>query len=98
MVESKTIKAVEQMEVFDRFKIYMDYYIDQLFFKYTSDYYVGEGKHNWQAKNFNEYCDKSNILERGTDAEDWKERGYASKTWINFSPESIYNYIYLHKK
>jgi hypothetical protein len=94
MTENETIEYVEKMDAFDKVRIYMNYFINMLYSKYTSEYYKEYGIDKWKAKTYEEFCDKSNIQINNTDCEDWKERGFASKSWIVLRPSSIYHYIY----
>lgn len=97
MTESETILFANSMDVFDRFRVYMDYYIDMLESKYTSDYYKEYGIGKWKAKSFDDFCSPKNIIVNDTGCEDWKERGYGSKSWISLDAGSLYHKVYLNK-
>lgn len=49
---------------------------------------------NIKIKSFEDFCSKSNIKINDTGCEDWRERGFASKSWIILRPDSIYHYVY----
>lgn len=127
MTENETIKYVEKMDVFEKAKAYMNYYITMLGLKHkfevidleiallksTSEYnknlspYQGMGNPDkefkgiafyylWKElkiKSFEEFYSKSNITINDTVCDDWKERGFASKSWKVFNTESIYHYV-----
>jgi hypothetical protein len=59
-------------------------------FKGIAFYYLWK---NYKIKSFEDFCCISNISVNDTGCDDWKERGFASKTWIFISPESIYHYL-----
>ena len=94
MTENQAIEYVENMNVFKKVKIYGIYFINMLYSKYTSEYYKIYGISKWKAKTYEEFCCKSNIQVNYTGCEDWKERGFASKSWIVLHSDSIYNYVY----
>lgn len=128
MTENETIEFVDNMDVFEKLKAYMNYYITMLGLKHnfvvidlerfllksTSEDnknltpYHGWGKPDkefkaisfyylWKdlkIKSFEEFCDKSNIQINDTGLDDWKEKGFASKSWIVLHPESIYHSVY----
>jgi hypothetical protein len=94
MTENETIEFVLQMDVFAKAKVYMNYFVNMLYSKYTSKYYEKYGIDKWKTKTYEEFCDKSNIQIKDTGCEDWKEKGFASKSWIVLRSASIYHYVY----
>ena len=94
MTESETIEFVDNMDVFAKVRVYMNYFINMLYSKYTSEYYKQYGQDTCCIKTYEEFCDKSNIQINDTGCDDWKERGFASKSWIVLRPASIYHYVY----
>jgi hypothetical protein len=94
MTETETISFVDAMDTFDKAKVYMNYYVNMLYSKYTSSYYEQYGIDKWEAKTFEQFCNKSNIQINDTGCDNWKERGFASKSWIVLRPASIYHYVY----
>lgn len=94
MTEREAIRYVEKMDIFERATVYMNYYVNLLHSKYTAEYYEIYGINKWEANTFEIFCDKSNIQEHDSGISDWEERGFASKSWINLRPASIYHYIY----
>ena len=124
MNELQAIAQVENMDVFTKTELYMNYYITMLSLKYNFEIvdlknisksaknispYHGMGKPNKEFKNiafyflwenikiktFEEFCSKSNVVINDTGCDDWKERGFASKSWVTLQSDSIYNYVYL---
>lgn len=59
-------------------------------FKGIAFYYLWKG---FKIKSFEEFCSKSNITINDIGCEDWKERGFASKSWMVINAESIYHYV-----
>lgn len=94
MTANEAIEFVDKMDVFEKTRVYMNYYINMLYHKYTAEYYKEYGIDKWAAKTYGEFCDKSNIQINDTGCEDWKERGFALKSWIVLQPASIYHYVY----
>lgn len=94
MTEIDAINKVEKMDVFEKAGVYMNYFINMLYSKYTSEYYKEYGIDKWKARTKDEFCDKSNIQIRDAGCEDWMQRGFASKSWITLEPASIYHYVY----
>ena len=44
-------------------------------------------------KSYDEFCSLSNITKNVVNCEDWKEKGFASRSWTVVDPNSIYNYV-----
>ncbi len=59
-------------------------------FKGIAFYYLWK---DLKIKTFEQFCDKSNIRINDTGCEDWKERGFASKSWMVIDAGSIYHYV-----
>ena len=127
MTENETIEYVEKMDVFEKARVYMNYFITMLGLKHNFEVidlekallkstsrdnknlspYHGMGKpdkefkgiafyylcKDLKIKTFEEFCSKSNITINDTGCEDWKERGFASKSWVVINAESIYHYV-----
>lgn len=94
MTENEAIETVEKMDVFEKAKVYGRYFVNMLYSKNTSPFYKEYGHDKWKAKTYEDFCSKSNVQINDTGIEDWKERGFASKTWIVIRPASIYHYVY----
>lgn len=88
MTESETIKHVDNMEDIDKLYYYMDCWINNYFWikKYNS------------PLSFEKFCSKSNILHHQIGKNIYKERNFASQSWIRFTPGSIYHSVYLNIK
>lgn len=94
MNEKQVIEFVDSLDVFQKATIYMNYYVNMLYSKYTSDYYKERGFDNWKPNNYEQFTDKSNVQYNSANCDNWEERGFASKDWINFQAGSIYHYVY----
>jgi hypothetical protein len=97
MTEQETIDLVSNMDIFEKSKVYKEYFFRHLWAKYESNYYR-EFEGSWGIKTYEEFVDTSNITKHNIEASDWKERGFASNSWITFTPASIYHYVYLNIK
>lgn len=127
MTENEAIDYVEKMDVFEKARVYMNYFINMLGLKHNFEVidleisllkstsrdnknlspYHGMGKpkkefkgiafyylwKDFKIKSFEEFCSKSNIIINDTCCDDWKERGFASKSWMAINAESIYHYV-----
>lgn len=93
MTENEAIKYVGTMDVFEKLRVYMDYFINMLYSKHTGEYYKKYGIDKWQPKTYEDFCDKSNVQINDV-GDNWKETGFASKTWIVLQPGSIFHYVY----
>ena len=94
MTEAEAIDYANGLDVFQKGIIYMNYVINSLYSKYTSDFYKDYGIDKCKIKTYEEFCDKSNIQINDTKCDDWKERGFASKSWIVIRAASLYHYVY----
>ena len=98
MTESEVIECVDLMTPIDKLKIYMDYFVGMLYLKYTSETFKEYGVTEWKAKTYDEFCSESNAMINGPHCDDWKERGFASKSWFVLNPASIYHHIHHNTK
>lgn len=101
MTEHQTIEYVDGMDVFEKSRLYMEYVLNVLVLRYWLVLEDVDGqlvfKYLWKdlrLKSFEEFCDKSNVVIHCIDFDNWEERGYASKSWVNFNVDSIYYYVY----
>jgi len=95
-LKSFDLDLAEKMSIIDKALIYMNYYVNELYSKYTADYYRDYGFKDWKPKTFDQFCDKSNIQVNEVVCEDWEKRGFASQSWVVLRPGSIYHYVF-HK-
>jgi len=84
MNELQSIEHADKLEPLDKLSYYMEYFCNCLPDKATIT--------------FERFCSVNNILHRGPDCDDWKERGFASRTWISLNPGSIYHSVYHNLK
>ena len=59
-------------------------------FKGIAFYYLWK---DLKIKSFEQFCCKSNIIIKDTGCDDWKERGFASKSWMVMANDSIFHYV-----
>ena len=80
MNEYQAIEYVNNLSKLDKLRIYMDYFINMLV-------------ENGDKPVFEDFVSEKNIIKHNI-GETWKERGFASKEWINLCAGSIYHYVY----
>jgi len=79
LTEPEVIAYVENMQPLDKLHYYMMFWINC----YPNNY-----------NTFEQFCDKSNIQINDTGIDDWKERGFASRTWVVLRAGSIYHSVH----
>lgn len=88
MTEIETIDYCDCLNSIDKLRVYMKYFCNMLHWKHTDNLYFRVG-----TRSFNDFCNPSNVIKHEV-GEHWRERGFASKEWVNFNPCSIYHYVY----
>lgn len=128
MTEIETIQYVDSMDVTEKAKAYLNYFVNMISLKHnfetvdlsrfllkdtSIDNRTLSPYHGWgspdkelnrvafyyihkelKIKTFECFCGKANIRINETGCEDWKERGFASKSWTVIDKDSIYYYVY----
>lgn len=96
MTIADAIKTGDEMDIFEKAKIYMRYFVNTVAHNYTSSYCIRFDE-RYKIRTFESFCSRDNIEERNA-GECWRERGFASEKYIVLTPESLYQYIYLQIK
>ena len=94
MSESQVVECISKMQPLEKLEFYMNYFIEMLGIKYT-DYC--DDLERFKARSFQDFCDISNVSEVGPKSDDWKEKGYASRSWLVFNGQSLFHYVYYNQ-
>lgn len=97
MTQEEAIQKVNSMTIFEKLSIYMDMFIRINTYQIILNDPINSGTLEDPSSSivtFDQFINEKNIQIKGPNCDDWKERGYASKTWINLNPCSIYHCVY----
>lgn len=93
LTEKQVIYKVNSMDVFGKHKYYSRYLVEKLYQRAIHNM----NKCNYELMpitSFVDFISESNIIIHDTKFNDWKERGFAAKSWIILNPGSIYWSVY----
>jgi len=79
MTETEAILTANELEPLNKLRYYMDYFIRCL--------------PNKPSVSFELFCNNKNIAWHDV-GDIWKERGFASKEWVNLTAPSIFHSVY----
>lgn len=91
MTTEEAILVSSGLSPLDKLSFYMAYFCEHLYLEAIYN-------ERWEPTSFDTYCRGSNIIKNDTGVDDWKERGFASKSWTNLNAPSIYHSVYHNLK
>lgn len=87
MTEEQAIEVVHGMDRITKARCYLEYFINELYYNYSSDYYR---RYPHMIMTSEQFLGEDNIHHVDI-GETWKERGFAQQKWINLT--GIYHWV-----